>query len=160
MFSPINSLLELLRLISKLPEAIRNFPAAISLVRNLIVKTIKGIGSFLRKLWEGILSFPGNLREGIRSFPGEFRAELRSIPGELREGWPSIRRWLFGTLRKLAMLILVVWTVVSIVTVLIELVPGDPATAILGDQATPEQVANFNQAHGLDKPPFFEEPLS
>jgi ABC-type dipeptide/oligopeptide/nickel transport system permease component len=58
-------------------------------------------------------------------------------------------------LRKLAMLILVVWTVVSIVTVLIELVPGDPATAILGEQATPEQIANFNQRHGLDRPPFF-----
>lgn len=40
-------------------------------------------------------------------------------------------------------------------TLLIELVPGDPATAILGDQATPEQIANFNQKHGLDRPAFF-----
>ena len=53
------------------------------------------------------------------------------------------------------MLILVVWTVVSIVTLLIEVVPGDPATAILGENATPQQVANFRQKHGLDRPPFF-----
>jgi peptide/nickel transport system permease protein len=34
-------------------------------------------------------------------------------------------------------------------------VPGDPATTILGETATPEQIANFNQKHGLDRPAFF-----
>jgi peptide/nickel transport system permease protein len=34
-------------------------------------------------------------------------------------------------------------------------VPGDPAIAILGEQATPEQVAQFREKHGLDRPPFF-----
>jgi peptide/nickel transport system permease protein len=58
-------------------------------------------------------------------------------------------------LRQTALLLLVVWTVVSLVTLLIELVPGDPATAILGEQATPEQIQGFNKTHGLDKPPFF-----
>jgi peptide/nickel transport system permease protein len=72
-----------------------------------------------------------------------------------RSVWPSIRRKLLGALRRIAMLILVVWTVVSIVTLLIEVVPGDPATAILGENATPQQVANFRQKHGLDHPPFF-----
>lgn len=57
--------------------------------------------------------------------------------------------------RQIGLLLLVVWTVVSLVTLLIELVPGDPATAILGELATPEQIANFNQKHGLDKPAFF-----
>jgi peptide/nickel transport system permease protein len=52
-------------------------------------------------------------------------------------------------------LFLVVWTVVSLVTILIELVPGDPAVAVLGEQATPEQFAQFRQKHGLDRPPFF-----
>lgn len=52
-------------------------------------------------------------------------------------------------------MILVVWTVVSLVTLLIELVPGTPATTILGETATAEQIANFNAKHGLDKPPFF-----
>ncbi len=62
---------------------------------------------------------------------------------------------LLGILRRLAILLLVVWTVVSLVTILIEIVPGDPAMAILGDQARPQDLANFRQRHGLDKPPFF-----
>ena len=61
----------------------------------------------------------------------------------------------FNFARQLGLLLLVVWTVVSLVTLLIEIVPGGPATAILGENATPEQVANFNQKHGLDKPAFF-----
>ena len=36
-----------------------------------------------------------------------------------------------------------------------ELVPGDPAVAVLGEQATPEQFAQFREKHGLDRPPFF-----
>jgi len=58
-------------------------------------------------------------------------------------------------LRRLLILLLVVWTVVSLVTLLVELVPGDPAQAILGDQATPEQIAQFRSKHGLDRPAFF-----
>ena len=58
-------------------------------------------------------------------------------------------------LRQLGLLLLVVWTVVSLVTLLIELVPGDPAIAVLGDNATPEQINNFRARHGLDKPGFF-----
>lgn len=62
---------------------------------------------------------------------------------------------LLGVLRRAGFLVLVVWTVVSLVTLLIELVPGDPASAVLGDQATPEQLAQFRAKHGLDRPPFF-----
>jgi peptide/nickel transport system permease protein len=57
--------------------------------------------------------------------------------------------------RQLALILLVIWTVVSLVTLLIELVPGDPATTILGETASPEQIAGFNQKHGLDRPAFF-----
>lgn len=57
--------------------------------------------------------------------------------------------------RQLGLMLLVIWTVVSLVTLLIELVPGTPATTILGETATAEQIANFNQKHGLDKPAFF-----
>jgi peptide/nickel transport system permease protein len=57
--------------------------------------------------------------------------------------------------RQLGFLLLVVWTVVSIVTLLIEIIPGSPAIAALGENATPEQIANFNESHGLDKPAFF-----
>jgi peptide/nickel transport system permease protein len=52
-------------------------------------------------------------------------------------------------------MLLVTWTVVSLVTLLIELVPGDPAVTILGETATSEQIANFNAKHGLDRPAFF-----
>jgi len=57
--------------------------------------------------------------------------------------------------KQIGLLLLVVWTVVSLVTLLIELVPGSPATAMLGDQATIEQIDNFNRKHELDKPAFF-----
>jgi ABC-type dipeptide/oligopeptide/nickel transport system permease component len=57
--------------------------------------------------------------------------------------------------RQLGLTLLVIWTVVSLVTLLIELVPGSPATTILGETATAEQIANFNTKHGLDKPAFF-----
>jgi len=66
-----------------------------------------------------------------------------------------MKQKLFAVLRRLGFLVLVVWTVVSLVTLLIELVPGDPAIAVLGDQATPEQLAQFRAKHGLDRPAFF-----
>ena len=67
----------------------------------------------------------------------------------------TLKYKLLGGLRKVAILLLVVWTVVSLVTLLIELVPGDPAVAVLGEQATPEQFQQFRFKHGLDRPPFF-----
>jgi peptide/nickel transport system permease protein len=57
--------------------------------------------------------------------------------------------------RQVALMLLVIWTVVSLVTFLIEIVPGDPATIILGETATQEQLNTFRHKHGLDKPAFF-----
>ncbi len=57
--------------------------------------------------------------------------------------------------RQFALILLVIWTVVSLVTLLIEVVPGDPATVILGETATQEQIENFRAKHGLDRPAFF-----
>lgn len=57
--------------------------------------------------------------------------------------------------RQLGLMLLVIWTVVSLVTFLIEIVPGDPATVILGETATQEQIENFRAKHGLDRPAFF-----
>jgi len=62
---------------------------------------------------------------------------------------------IFRFARSLGLTLLVIWTVVSLVTLLIELVPGSPATTILGETATPEQIENFNHKHGLDRPAFF-----
>src|ERR671938_392756 len=36
--------------------------------------------------------------------------------------------------------------------ILVRLVPGDPATSMLGDRATPERVAKLNKALALDRP--------
>ena len=66
-----------------------------------------------------------------------------------------MKRKLRGVVSRVGLLLLVVWTVVSLVTLLIELVPGDPAIAVLGEQATPEQLDQFRARHGLDRPPFF-----
>jgi ABC-type dipeptide/oligopeptide/nickel transport system permease component len=66
-----------------------------------------------------------------------------------------MKRKLRGVVSRAGLLLLVVWTVVSLVTLLIELVPGDPAIAVLGEQATPEQLAQFRAKHGLDRPAFF-----
>jgi peptide/nickel transport system permease protein len=66
-----------------------------------------------------------------------------------------VNRKLSSYLKRFGLFVLVVWTVVSLVTLMIELVPGDPAVAILGDQATPEQIAAFRSRHDLDRPAFF-----
>ena len=69
--------------------------------------------------------------------------------------WFSMKYKVLDILRRVGLLLLVVWTVVSLVTLLIELVPGDPAYAQLGEQARPEEVAAFRLKHGLDRPAFF-----
>lgn len=66
-----------------------------------------------------------------------------------------MKRKIFGYLKQIGLLLLVVWTVVSLVTLLIELVPGKPSTAILGEYANEEQIRRFEAKHGLDKPAFF-----
>ena len=62
---------------------------------------------------------------------------------------------LLNIAKTLALTLLVIFTVVSLVTGLIELVPGTPASAILGETATTEQIEDFNRKHGLDRPAFF-----
>jgi len=62
---------------------------------------------------------------------------------------------IFRFARTVGLTLLVIWTVVSLVTLVIELVPGEPATTILGETATQEQIENFNHKHGLDRPAFF-----
>ena len=62
---------------------------------------------------------------------------------------------ILGYLRQLGLLVLVVFTVVSLVTLLIEVLPGSPADAMLGENATQEQKDVFEEKHGLNKPAFF-----
>ena len=55
-------------------------------------------------------------------------------------------------LRRLLLTIPVLLGVATLVFSLIHLVPGDPAQAMLGDSAPPEDVANLRQSLGLDRP--------
>jgi peptide/nickel transport system permease protein len=54
--------------------------------------------------------------------------------------------------RRLLLVIPVLFGISIIVFLVISLIPGDPATAILGAFATPENVARVNRELGLDQP--------
>ncbi|ALG89433.1 MULTISPECIES: ABC transporter permease [Actibacterium] len=55
-------------------------------------------------------------------------------------------------LRRLISAIPVLLGITVIVFAIMEMIPGDPATAILGSYATPENVEKLNRELGLDKP--------
>ncbi len=57
-------------------------------------------------------------------------------------------------LRRTGQAIIVLLLVSLIVFVLLHLLPGGAARAVLGPRATPVQIANFNHENGLDKPVF------
>ena len=48
--------------------------------------------------------------------------------------------------------LLLIFLATLVVFLLLHITPGDPATLILGDQATPEQVADLRRSMGLDRP--------
>ena len=54
--------------------------------------------------------------------------------------------------RRIAQLLPVVLGITLVVFFLIRLVPGDPAVIMLGNKATPENVARLRKNLGLDKP--------
>lgn len=55
-------------------------------------------------------------------------------------------------IRRVLLSIPVLIGIVVVVFLLIRAIPGDPCTAILGEQATPEACARFAEANGLDEP--------
>ena len=55
-------------------------------------------------------------------------------------------------LRRLLLLIPILLGLTAIIFVLARLLPGDPASAILGERATPEGLARVREALGLDRP--------
>ena len=59
---------------------------------------------------------------------------------------------IFYILRRLLAAIPTLWAVLTLVFLIVRVVPGDPAIAILGDQATPAAVAALDHKLGLDKP--------
>src|ERR1044072_5386029 len=55
-------------------------------------------------------------------------------------------------LRRLVMLVPVLLVVAVVVFALVHLTPGDPAAVILGDRATPEDIARLREQLGLNDP--------
>jgi ABC-type dipeptide/oligopeptide/nickel transport system permease component len=62
------------------------------------------------------------------------------------------RRLLAYTARRIVIVPISVFVLGSISFVLVFFIPGKPAYTILGDLATPEQVAKINKALGIDQP--------
>ena len=59
--------------------------------------------------------------------------------------------WKF-VLKRLLMLIPVLIGVTLLVFLILNMAPGDPAKVILGEQATPEQIAELREQMGLNDP--------
>ncbi|MBO0980082.1 ABC transporter permease [Microbacterium sp. SD291] len=59
---------------------------------------------------------------------------------------------------RLAVAALLLWGLITLSFALVSLLPGDPAVALLGEYATPSDVARINAELGLDKP-YFERYL-
>jgi len=59
-------------------------------------------------------------------------------------------------IRRIGGMIVSIILVVAITFLLLQLIPGDPATVMLGANATPEQAEQLRQAWGLDQPVFVQ----
>lgn len=59
---------------------------------------------------------------------------------------------LLALLKRLALVLPVIWAVVTLVFLLIHIVPGDPVRNALGENATEQQVVALKQKLGLDLP--------
>jgi len=57
-----------------------------------------------------------------------------------------------AVLRRLFVIIPVLWAVVTVVFLLIHIIPGDPARNLVGENATEEQVQRVREELGLNKP--------
>ena len=58
--------------------------------------------------------------------------------------------WFLG--KRLAASLLVLFGITLIAFILTQMVPGDPALANLGRNATQEQIDNYHEVHGLNDP--------
>ncbi|HKP85928.1 MAG TPA: nickel ABC transporter permease [Blastocatellia bacterium] len=65
-----------------------------------------------------------------------------------------MRGFAFAVVRRLLIIIPVLWAVVTLVFLLIHIVPGDPAQTLVGENATEEQYQAARAELGLDKPLF------
>jgi ABC-type dipeptide/oligopeptide/nickel transport system permease component len=63
-----------------------------------------------------------------------------------------MRGFAFALLRRLLIIIPVLWAVVTLVFLLLRIVPGDPARNLVGENATEQQYQQARSDLGLDKP--------
>ncbi len=63
-----------------------------------------------------------------------------------------MRPYLKFTVDRMAMLVFVLFGVIFLVFSILYISPSDPAVNILGDKATPEQIEQFREIYGLNKP--------
>ncbi len=63
-----------------------------------------------------------------------------------------MRQIALAIVRRLLVLLPVLWAVVTLVFLLIHIVPGDPAVLLVGENATQEQIQVVRHDLGLDKP--------
>lgn len=63
---------------------------------------------------------------------------------------------LYYFLKRVLMTLVVLLLVITFLTMLVHLVPGDPATTILGPRATPALIAKVRAAMDLDKPAYVQ----
>ncbi|MBA3517406.1 MAG: ABC transporter permease, partial [Rhizobiales bacterium] len=54
--------------------------------------------------------------------------------------------------QRIALGVLLLWAVSVLIFAGTQILPGDVATAMLGQQATPEAIANIRNELGLDRP--------
>jgi peptide/nickel transport system permease protein len=64
----------------------------------------------------------------------------------------AMRSFAIALLRRLIIMVPVLWAVVTLVFLLIHIVPGDPALTLVGENATQEQYQAARAELGLDKP--------
>src|SRR4029450_7490275 len=63
-----------------------------------------------------------------------------------------MRGFAFALVRRLLIIIPVLWAVVTLVFLLIHIVPGDPARQLVGENASEEQYQSARAELGLDRP--------
>ncbi len=86
--------------------------------------------------------------------PSPFRFAPRGEKGRTaqRNGGSTIAAVLVFTVRRLVIFAVSLWAASVVVFVVLSVLPGDPATLILGTQATPEALAAVRAELGLDRP--------
>ena len=55
-------------------------------------------------------------------------------------------------IKRIGLAIVIAVLSVTLLFIIIQLIPGDPARTILGPRATPEMIASIKERMGLDKP--------